>query len=68
VRELVKERADLAVAGPCGDDDLLVFAPAAGPVGRGLADLDAVPELVCEFLEGRDQWRWLSPSTPLFAR
>ena len=43
VRELVDERADLAVGGSGGDDDLpaLGVAPAAGPVVGELTDLDA---------------------------
>src|SRR5687768_1978800 len=57
VRELVHERADLAVGSACGDDDLLVLvvAPAARAMLGEVADLDAIPELAPELLKRRDQ-------------
>jgi hypothetical protein len=52
VRELVNERANLAVGGPAGDDDLpaLGVAPAAGPFVGQLTDIDSVAELAAELL------------------
>jgi hypothetical protein len=57
VAELVHKRADLPVGGPGGDDDLLALrvAPAAGPLVRQRAGVDAVAELAGELVERGDQ-------------
>ena len=57
MRELVHERADLAVGGSGGDDDLpaLGVTPAAGPLVGQFTDLDAVAELAAELLQRCDQ-------------